>query len=150
MFINPQHILYTVVPALGDPRRERPPAGYGHFVNVPTYFNVKLPLINGHLPNADSHVLVVSTCYNGQCKQMPRFRWSFQPKIAGAHPIAGSHTFPCCRLVANEQYVTSSRLMNHVFAANQPLHWLHLFHDINGKVTYYVCSPRDVEEQNDS
>ena len=40
--------------------------------------------------------------------------------------------------------------MNHVFAANQPRHWLRLFHDINGKVTYSVCSPRDVEEQNDS
>ena len=78
----------TVVPALGDPRRERPPAVCGHFVNVPTHFKVKLPVISGHLPNADadSHVLVVSTCYNGQCKQMPRFRWSFQPKIAGAHP----------------------------------------------------------------
>ena len=77
----------TVVPALGDPRRERPPAVCGHFVNVPTYFKVKLPVISGHLPNADadSHLLVVSTCYNGQCKQMPRFRWSFQPKIAGAH-----------------------------------------------------------------
>ena len=81
----------TVVPALGDPRRERPPAVYGHFVNVPTHFNVKLPLISGHLPNADadSHLLVVSTCYNGQCKQMPRFRWSFQPKIVGAHPNLG-------------------------------------------------------------
>ena len=80
--------LYTVVPALGDPRRERPPAVCGHFVNVPTHFKVKLPVISGHLPNADadSHLLVVSTCYNGQCKQMPRFRWSFQPKIAGAHP----------------------------------------------------------------
>ena len=78
----------TVVPALGDPRRERPPAVYGHFVNVPTHFKVKLPVFSGHLPNADadSHLLVVSTCYNGQCKQMPRFRWSFQPKIAGAHP----------------------------------------------------------------
>ena len=78
----------TVVPALGDPRRERPPAVCGHFVNVPTHFNVKLPVISGHLPNADadSHLLVVSTCYNGQCKQMPRFRWSFQQKIAGAHP----------------------------------------------------------------
>ena len=77
----------TVVPALGDPRRERPPAVYGHFVNVPTHVNVKLPVISGHLPNADadSHLLVVSTCYNGQCKQMPRFRWSFQPKIACAH-----------------------------------------------------------------
>ena len=80
--------LNTVVPALGDPRRERPPAVCGHFVNVPTHFKVKLPVISGHLPNADadSHLLVVSTCYNGQCKQMPRFRWSFQPKIAGAHP----------------------------------------------------------------
>ena len=76
----------TVVPSLGDPRRERPPAVYGHFVDVPTHFNVKLPLFSGHLPNADadSHLLVVSTCYNGQCKQMPRFRWSCQPKIAGA------------------------------------------------------------------
>ena len=38
--------------------------------------------------------------------------------------------FPCCLLVTNEQYVTSSRAMNHVIAANQPLHWLRLFHDI--------------------
>ena len=78
----------AVVPALGDLRHERPPAVCGHFVNVPTHFKVKLPVISGHLPNADadSHLLVVSTCYNGQCKQMPRFRWSFQPKIAGAHP----------------------------------------------------------------
>ena len=80
--------LRTVVPALGDPRRERPPAVCGHFVNVPTHFKVNLPVISGHLSNADadSHLLVVSTCYNGQCKQMPRFRWSFQPKIAGTHP----------------------------------------------------------------
>ena len=79
----------TVVPALGDPRRELPPDVYGHVIKVPTHFNVKLPAIGGHLPNADadSHLLVVRTCYNGQCKQMPRFRWSFQPKIAhGAHP----------------------------------------------------------------
>ena len=27
---------YTVVPALGDPRRERPPALYGHVINAPT------------------------------------------------------------------------------------------------------------------
>ena len=40
----------TVVPALGNPCRERPPAVYGHFVNVPTHFNVKLPVISGHLP----------------------------------------------------------------------------------------------------
>ena len=55
--------LCTVVPALGDPRRERPPAMYGHITNVPTHFNVKLPAISGHLPNADSHLLVVSTWY---------------------------------------------------------------------------------------
>ena len=80
---------YTVVPALGDPRRERPPDLYGHVIKVPTHLNVKLPAIGGHLPNADadSHLLVVRTCYNGQCKQMPRFRWSIQPYIArGAHP----------------------------------------------------------------
>ena len=79
----------TVVPALGDPRREQTPAMYGHVINVPTHFNVKLPAIGGHLPNADadSHLLVVRTCYNGQFKQMPCFRRSFQPKIAGGgHP----------------------------------------------------------------
>ena len=80
---------YTVVPALGNPCRERPPAVRGHLINVSTHFNVKLPLVSGHLlPNADadSHLLVVSTCYNGKCNQMPRFRWSFQPTIAGALP----------------------------------------------------------------
>ena len=78
----------TGVPALGDPRRERPPAVYGRVINVPTHFNVKLPAIGGHLPNADvdSQLLVVRTCYNGQCKQMQRFRRSFQPKLAGSHP----------------------------------------------------------------
>ena len=81
--------INTVVPALSDSRHERPPAVYGHVINVPTYFNVKLPAIGRHLPNdvdADSHLLVVRTCYNGHCKQMPRFWRSFQHKIAGAHP----------------------------------------------------------------
>ena len=66
-----------LVPALGDPRRDRPPDVYGHVINVPTHINVKLPAIGGHLPNADadSHLLVVRTCYNGQCKPVPRFRW---------------------------------------------------------------------------
>ena len=40
--------------------------------------------------------------------------------------------------------------MHHEIATNQPLHYLRLFHDINGKVTYSVCSTRDVEEQIDS
>ena len=45
---------YTVVPALGDPRRERPPALYDHVINArPTHFNVKLPLISGHLQCTD-------------------------------------------------------------------------------------------------
>ena len=35
----------------------------------------------------------------------------------------------CCRLVTDEQYVTSSRVINHVIAVNQLLHWLHLFYD---------------------
>ena len=67
-------LVSTVVPALGDPRREGPPDVYGHVINVPSHLNVKLPAIDGHLPNADSHLLVVCTCYNGQCKQMPRFQ----------------------------------------------------------------------------
>ena len=115
---------------------------YGHFVNVPIHFNVKLPLISGHLPNADadSHLLVVSTCYNGQCKQMPRFRGHFN-KNRWRAPKLGSDSslkFPCCRLVTNEQYVTSSRVMNHVIAANQPLHWLRLFHDITSEKSHIL------------
>ena len=35
-------VRVTVVPALGDPRRERPPAVYGHVINVPTHFNVPI------------------------------------------------------------------------------------------------------------
>ena len=79
----------TVVPALSDSSRERPSDVYGHVINGPTHLYVKLPAIGGHLHNADvdSHLLVVRTCYDGQGKQMSRFRWSFQPKIArGAHP----------------------------------------------------------------
>ena len=44
--------------------------------------------------------------------------------------------FPCCRLVTNEQYqrdATSSRVMNHVIGANQPLHWLCLLYDITSE-----------------
>ena len=44
-----------------------------------------------------------------------------------------SLTFPCCRLVTNEQYNTSSRVMNHAIVANQPLHWLRLFYDITSE-----------------
>ena len=33
------------------------------------------------------------------------------------------------RLVTDEQYVTSSRVINHMIAANQPLRWLRLFYD---------------------
>ena len=61
----------------GDPGSgERPPAVYGHVINVPTHLDVKLPAIGGHLPNADadSNLLVVRTCYYGQYKQMLRFR----------------------------------------------------------------------------
>ena len=93
----------TVVPALGDPRREWPPAVYGHVITVPTHFNVKLPAIGGHLPNvdADSHLLVVRTCYNGQPKQM--FSVSFNPKsLVGT--LTSDRQFAkcrCCRLVTS-------------------------------------------------
>ena len=48
-------LRYTVVPALGDPRRERPPAVYGHVINVPIHLNVPIrpsderpPALYGH------------------------------------------------------------------------------------------------------
>ena len=102
---------------MGDPRRERPPAMYGHIINVPTHFNVKLPAISGHLPNADadSHLLVVSTWYNGQCKQLRCFRWSFQPKIAGA-------LLHCDRLFAQISVLSSGdrRVICHVIESDEP------------------------------
>ena len=84
-----------VVPALDDLRRERPPAVYGHLINVPTHINVKLPGIGGHLPNADadSHLLVVHTCYNGQCKQRPVFGGHFNPKSLAARTLSCDRQF---------------------------------------------------------
>ena len=80
--------------ALGDPRREQPPAVYGHAVNVPTHVNVKLPVIGGHLANADadSRLSVVRTCYNGRCKQIPPFRSSFQsvPDLGVCRPLGNN------------------------------------------------------------
>ena len=138
----------TAVPALGDHRHERPPAVCGHLINVPTHFNVKLPPISGNLPNADadSHLLVVSTCYNGQCKQMPRFRWSFQPKIVGAHPNL--------RLIVRSNFrAIVQRAIFYVIESNEPrdcdkLVTFVLRHHVL-KVTYSVFSTRDVEEGND-
>ena len=54
------------------------------------------------------------------------------PKLA----TVSSLKFPCCRLVTNEQYqrdATSSRVMNHVIGANQPLHLLRLLYDITSE-----------------
>ena len=43
---------------------------------------LELPSIGWHLPNADAHspLLVVRTCYNEQCRQMPHFGGHFNPK----------------------------------------------------------------------
>ena len=124
---------------MGDHRRERPPAVCGHLINVPTHFNV-LPPISGHLPNADadSHLLVVSTCYNGQCKQMTHFRWSFQPKIAVAHPNL--------RLIVRSNFrAIVQRAIFYVVESNEPrdcgkLVTFVLRHHVV-KVTYYVFQP---------
>ena len=144
--------LITVVPALGDPRRERPPAVYGHFVNVPTHFNVKLPLISGHLPNTDSHLLVVSTCYNGQCKKCQVFGGHLKQKSL-------ARTQTCDRQFAQIAMLSSGdqRAICHVIESGEPRECAKLTpssvtfvsHHV-GKVTYSVCSTRDVEEQNDS
>ncbi len=91
-------------------------------------FNVsfKLPAIGGHLPNADadSHLLVVRTCYNGQCKEIPRFRWSFQPKIAGAHPNLRStvrSNFGAVVWWPQSIFHIGACVMNHVIAASETL-----------------------------
>ena len=59
------------------------------------------------------------------------FGGRFNQKSLARTPIAtdSSLKFPCCRLVTNEQYVTSSRVMIHVIAVNQHLNWLRLFYD---------------------
>ena len=59
-----------------------------------------------------------------------KHRWR-APKLG----TDSSLKFPCCRLVTNEQYVTSSRVMIHVIATNQHLHWLRLFHDITSEMS---------------
>ena len=140
----------TVVPALGDPRRERPPAVYGHFVNVPTHFNVKLPLISGHLSKADSNFLLSAPGITDSVNKCRDFRGHCRPKSLARTQTRGRQFAQISVMSSGDQRVTSSRLINHVIAANQPIHWLRLFHGINGKVTYYVCSTGDVEEQNDS
>ena len=64
--LNTSNLCCTVVPALDDHGLERPPAVYGHVINVPTNsskVNLRLPVIRGHRPNADSHLLVVLSCY---------------------------------------------------------------------------------------
>ena len=115
----------TAVPALGDPRCERPPAVHGHVINVPTHFNVKLPAIGGHLPNADINSLVVRTCYNGQCKQMPHFRRSFQPKITAAYTNVRSTVRSIFSVLPpgdHKQYFISrvnARVINHMISASQ-------------------------------
>ena len=133
----------TVVPALSGPRRERPPAVYGHLINVPTPFNVKLPAIGGHLPNADadSHLLVVRTCYNGQCKQMQRFRRSFQPKLAGSHPNLRSTVRSTFSLLPSEWWPQAIFHIESISASQRPLVTFVLRHHVV-KVASSVFNPR--------
>ena len=129
------HVVITVVPAFSDSRL--PPDMYGHVINVPIHPNVKLPAIGGHLPNADSQLLVVLTCYNGQFKQMLHFRWSFQSKIArGAH----LKLRPTVRSNSNAAYVPSGDRKQCFIS--QTL-WLHSFYDITSSASKPRCRRRE-------
>ena len=67
------------------PSRQQP-AVYRHVITHHIHVNVILQQISRHgLPNADSYLLVVRTCYNGQCKQIPHVRWSFKSEIADTY-----------------------------------------------------------------
>ena len=62
------------------------------------------------------------------------------PKLATVSALK----FPCCRLVTKEQYqrdATSSRVMNHVIAATQPLHWLRLLYITSEKSRILFVQP---------
>ena len=71
-------VRVTVVPALGDPRRERPPDVYGHVINVPTHFNVLIcpsderpPAMYGHfclVPRVPVHDRNLLGSVYGQCE----------------------------------------------------------------------------------
>ena len=138
-----------------DPRRERPPAVYGHFVNVPTHFNVKLPLISGHLPNADadSNLLVAAPAITDSANKCHVFGGHFNQKSV-------ARTRTCHRQFAQISVLSSGdqRAIHHVIESDEPrdcgksttsLVTFVLRHHV-GKVMYSVCSTRDVEEQNDS
>ena len=53
------HYRRAVVPALGDPRREWPPAVYRHVINVPTHFNVPIRPSDERPPAMYGHVCLV-------------------------------------------------------------------------------------------
>ena len=133
--------VHIVVPALGDPRRKRPPDVYGHVINVPTHLNVKLPAIGGHLPNADadSILLVVHTCYNGQCKQMPRFGGHFNPKSLAARTLSCDPQFAQMSMLFLSR--VNACVMNHLIVAVRPF----------GYICFTTSRRKShVEEQNDS
>ena len=135
----------TVVPALGDPRHERPPAVYGHFVNVPTHFKVKLPVISGHLPNADtdSHLLVVST--GSAITDSANFDGHFNQKLLVRTQTCDRQFSQISVLSSGDQRAISERC--HIIESDEPrdcgkstpsLVTFALRHHV-GKVTYPVC-----------
>ena len=146
---------YTVVPALGDPRHERPPAErppavYGHVINVPTHFNVKLRAISGHLPNtdADSHLLVVRTCYiTDSTNKCCVFGSHFNPKSLAVRTLSCDRQFTQISMLPSgdrKQYFISrvnSCVMNHLIVASGHLVTFVLRHHVV-KVMSCVFIPR--------
>ena len=95
----------------------RPPAVYGHVINVSTNFNVNVPQISIHLPNADadSNPLVVRVCYiTDSVNKSHVFGGHFMPKSQEiAVTCDNSFKVPCCHLATTAIFqIDRNRLHN--------------------------------------
>ena len=123
--------MCTVVPALGDP------VASGHLQCTDTLSMSRHISTLNYLRSAATCLTRTVICWlsapgiTDSANNYGVFGGRFNQKSLARSLIATDSSLkcPCCRLVTDERYVTSSRVMNHMIAANQPLHWLRLFYD---------------------